>query len=106
MMCLRETIATHANNVSVQAVMTKGRGLWHRSSTNRGSSANNRPKQAADYPKFIKGTAEWGNQFDMVLLAMELALQQARVTTSHHGLISVDMRPSLLNTEGGGDHRM
>ena len=108
MMSLRERIANHASNVSLQAVMAKGRGLWQRSSTNRGSSANNRPKQPADYPKFIKTDGEWGNQFDMALLAWELDSQQALagVTTPHRRLISVDLRPGLVNTEGGTDHRM
>ena len=108
MMSLRERIANHASNVSLQAVMAKARGLWQRSSTCRGSSANNRPKQPADYPKFIKTDGEWGNQFDMALLAWELDSQQALagVTTPDRRLISVDLRPGLVNTEGGTDHRM
>ena len=100
MMSLRKRIAKHASDVSLQAVMAKGRGLWQRSSTCRGSSANDRPKQPAEYPKFTKRAGEWGNQFDMALLAWELASQQALagVTTPHRRLISVDRRPGLLNT--------
>ena len=33
-------------------------------------------------------------------------MQQAGVTTPHRRLISVDLRPGLLNTEAGGDHKM
>ena len=64
------------------------------------------PEQAAGHPSFIKRDTEWANQFDVALLAMELDLLQAGVTTPHRRLILVDMRPGLANTEGGGDHRM
>ena len=76
-MSLRQRIANHANNVSLQALMAKARGLWRRSRTCRGNSANDRPKEPAAYPNFIKRDGEWGNQFDMALLAMELASQEA-----------------------------
>jgi hypothetical protein len=43
----------------------------------------------------------------MALLAWELDSQQAvaGVTTSHRGLISMDLRPGRVNTEGGTDLR-
>ena len=57
-------------------------------------------------PSSSKRAGGWGNQFDMALLAMEFSLQQVGVTTPHRKLTSVDLRPGLLNTEGGGDHMM
>ena len=90
-MKLRNTIATLAGNGRLQAVMAKGSGLWQRSSSSRGDPADDRPKEPAGYPKFIKRDGEWGNQFDMALLAWQLAL--SGVTTPQRRLISVE--PSL-----------
>ena len=108
MMCLGEAIAKHVSIVSVQAVMAKGSGWWQWSgnTTEKYGSAGKTPGQAAGYPSFIKRDTKCDNQFDVALLAMELDLLQAVVTTPHRRLISVDLRPSLVNTEGGGDHGM
>ena len=108
MMCLREAIAKHVGNVSVQAVMARGRGWWQRSNNTAEEYvfADKRPGQAAEYPSFIKKDGEWGNQFDVALLAKELDLLQTGVTTPHRRLVSVDPRPVPLNTEEGGDHRI